>query len=196
MLPTILSCILTFLYTFYLITKPKAKKNTKYKRKRSGFPGQPFSVLLSDATFGNAITILSAIHIACKFCTPYVQCALKCGAFTKRSGHLHAVHRRTNFRYRKLKYFLPLFLFSRSPSVYAIHGTNHAFIQGASSSDQHRQHKYVDTIITNLNEQTTSAPCNTTNKSASTDANTLTSTDTTSNLPSLSAPSERDGLCQ
>ena len=69
MFPTILSCILTYiLYIFYSITKPKAKKNTKYKRKRSGFPGQPFSVLLSDATFGNAITILSAIHIACKFC--------------------------------------------------------------------------------------------------------------------------------
>ena len=72
------------LYTLYITSTFRTKQTIKYKRKRSGYPGQPFSVLLSDATFGNAFTILSAIHIAYTFCTLYVQCALKCGVFTKK----------------------------------------------------------------------------------------------------------------
>ena len=184
------------MYTLYITATLKTKRTTKYKRKRSGYSGQPFSVLLLDAAFGNAFTILSAVYIACKFCTPYVQCAFKCGAFTKRSSHLHAVHRRNNFRYRRFRYLLPLLLFSRSSSVYAIHGTNHAFIQGASSSGRYRQQKHVSTIIANLKEQTTSAPIDTSNTPASIGANATASTDANTHLPSSSIPSERDGLRQ
>lgn len=105
----------------------KVKTISKYKRKRSGFPGQRFSVLLADATFSNASVIFSAIHIAYIFCTPYVKRVLRSDEFTKSNVHLHGAHRRNNSRYKGFKFLLlPLFLFSNPQLVHAIPGPNHA----------------------------------------------------------------------
>ena len=98
--------------------------------------------------------------------------------------------------YRRLRYLLPLFLFNHSSSVYAIHGTNHTFIQGASSSNRYGQENHVNIIIANLNEQTTSAPIDTGNTTVPIGANATASLDANTHLPSSSIPNERDGLRQ
>lgn len=130
----------------------KVKRKFNHKRKHSRYPGQPFSELLTDATFGNTSVIFSTIHIVCIFCTHYVQRALKSGKFTKRNVHIYSW---TNSIYNGFKLLLlPVFLFGCPSSVHVIHGINHALIKITSSSNQFNQHQHVDTIITNLNKQT------------------------------------------
>ena len=136
---TIFTCI--FMHHAYTCFKyiSYSSRKIKYNWKYLGRPGVPFSVLINDATFSNSLFVLSAVHITQHHCTPLAQRMSKNIAFTHRNNYLKAVHRRNSSRFRGLKIFLfPLLLFTAPSSVYAIHGTNHAVITGASSSDLSR----------------------------------------------------------
>ena len=130
-------------------------RNTHKLRRRSirklGRPPPPFSVSIRDAIINRSTCILSAICIDRSCCAPSVQRLLKAISFTKRDKcHQSAYNKRGSQRHWKNLLF-PLLYSSCATTAYAMPGTNHVLMQGHASSDINRQHKYVKTIIDNVN---------------------------------------------
>ena len=131
------------------VIKPRKRK---YKRIQLGRPPPPFSVSIKDAVIGNTSAVLSVIRITTANCNSVTQHLVKSILFTKRDQYLQRAHKHPRMKYKGFQVFLLpiLYLFSGTPSVHAIPGTNHVLLKGHSSLDKTRQHKYVDTIINKL----------------------------------------------
>ena len=127
-------------------------RKRRYKRINLGRPPPPFSVSINDAVIGNTSAVLSVIRITTANCNSVTQHLVKHILFTKRDQYLKRAHMHPRIKYKRLQLFLLplLYLFSATPSVHAVPGTNHVLFKGHTSLDKTRQHKYVDTIINKL----------------------------------------------
>jgi hypothetical protein len=108
------------------------------------FYGPPFfSVDFKDAVVDSSSMTLSAIRIPIQWCQPSLQHNRKDCTRTR-------APRRKPFLQRKWTTLLSIFAIGVMPGTYAIPGTNHAIIVGASSNDLPRQHAYAKTAIDHI----------------------------------------------
>ena len=139
------------LIIFICLSVINSRKRT-YKRINLGRPPPPFSVSINDAVIGNTSAALSVIRITTANYKSVTQHLVKITLFTKRDRYLKRAHKHPRMKYKGFQFLLLplLYLFSGTPSVHTVLGTNHVFFKGHTSLDKTRQHKYVDTIINKL----------------------------------------------